>query len=100
MGKLESEFQKGLIKDIQKAFKGCVIMKTDPKYIQGVPDLLVLFNDKWALLECKKNSSAKHRPNQDTWVKILNGMSFSKFIYPENKEEVLNELAVFFQQAS
>lgn len=89
---LESKFQAGLVKELKDRFPGCVVMKTDPNYIQGIPDLLILHNDKWASLECKKNASAKHQPNQDYYVGRMNEMSFSRFICPENKEDVLNEL--------
>lgn len=97
MGKLESEFQSKLIKEIKKRFPGSIVTKTDPKQIQGFPDLLVLWKNKWALLECKKSAKASHRPNQDTYVEMLNKMSFSSFIFPENKEEVLNALERSFK---
>lgn len=89
---LESKFQANLVKELKDRFPGCVVMKTDPNYIQGIPDLLILHNDKWASLECKKNASAKHQPNQDYYVGRMNEMSFSRFICPENKEDVLDEL--------
>lgn len=94
---LESKFQKDLIDDLKELFPGCLVMKTDPRYIQGIPDLLILYKNKWALLECKRNAKAKHQPNQDQYVDLLNEMSFSSFIYPENKEEVLSELQHAFQ---
>lgn len=95
--KQERKFQAKLIKELKEMFKGCLVMKLDSSYIQGIPDLLVLYKDKWATLECKKFSKAKHRPNQDHYVDILNKMSFSRFISPENKEEVLNELQQTFK---
>ena len=67
-------------------------MKNDPNYIQGIPDLIVLHNSHWAALEVKKSSKAKHRPNQGYYVEQLNKMSYSSFIYPENEEEVFNDL--------
>lgn len=97
MPKLEKDFQANLIKDIKKIFKGCLIMKMDPNYLQGVPDLLILYKDKWALLECKRSSEANKRPNQEYYVDILNRMSFSRFISPDNKEEVLNDLQQAFK---
>lgn len=89
---LESVFQSIVITEVKKRLPGCIVMKTDPNYIQGIPDLLVLFGDKWASLECKKRKGASHRPNQDYYVGRMDQMSFSRFIYPENKEEVLNDL--------
>ena len=93
----ESKFQSNLIKKIKNMFDGCIVMKTDPNYIQGIPDLLILYKDKWASLECKKSSAAHHQPNQSYFVDIMNNMSFSRFINPENEEVVLNELQQAFR---
>lgn len=93
----ESAFQKGLINDLKKRFPGCMVLKNDPNYIQGIPDLLVLYEGRWAALECKKAKQASHQPNQDYYVERMNEMSFSRFIYPENKENVLDELQQSFQ---
>ena len=90
--RLERGFQDDLIDDLKSMFPGCMIMKLDSSYIQGIPDLLVLYEDKWAVLECKKNASAKKQPNQTYYVNKMDRMSFAAFIYPENKEEVLYEL--------
>ncbi len=86
----ESEFQARLIKEIEARLPGCIISKND--HIQGIPDLLILYDDRWASLEVKKSESASHRPNQDHYVDRMNAMSFSRFIFPENKEEVLDDL--------
>lgn len=94
--KLERDFQANLIKDLKKIFKGCLVMKMDSSYIQGIPDLLILYKDKWALLECKRNAKATKRPNQEHYVEMLDNMSFSRFIFPENKKEVLDELRETF----
>ena len=93
----ESNFQSDLKKEISERFPGCIITKNDAAYIQGIPDLLILYEDKWAALECKKDARAKHRPNQDYYVEKMNEMSFSAFIFPENKEEVLNEMERAFK---
>ena len=95
--RLERGFQDDLIDDLKSMFPGCMIMKLDSSYIQGIPDLLVLYEDKWAVLECKKNASAKKQPNQTYYVNKMDRMSFAAFIYPENKEEVLYELQRAFQ---
>ena len=96
MSKLERDFQSKLIKEIKERFPGCIVMKNDPNYIQGIPDLTVLYEDKWAALETKRSNRATHRPNQDYYVDKLDKMSFSRFICPENKEEVLVELQSAF----
>ena len=92
MSKLERDFQSRLIKELKQIFKGCIIMKNDSSYIQGIPDLLILYRDKWAALEVKKSKTASHRPNQEYYVELMDEMSYASFIYPENKEEVLYEL--------
>lgn len=95
---LENKFQSKLIKELKKEFPGCMVLKNDSSYIQGVPDLLVLYKDKWSALEVKKNSAAKHQPNQDYYVDKMNEMSHSAFIYPENKDEVMNDLRKTFNE--
>ena len=95
--KNENAFQASLIKEIKDRFPGAMVLKNDANYIQGVPDLSIFYKDRWAMLECKKNSSARHQANQDYYIDILNGMSFASFIYPENKEEVLDELQRTFE---
>lgn len=97
MNKLEKDFQAQLIKDLKEIFIGCIVTKLDPGYIQGIPDLLILYKDRWATLECKKDEDAKKQPNQEYYVSLMNKMSFSRFISPENKEEVLDELQQAFK---
>lgn len=97
MAKLESKFQKELIDEIKKRFPGSIVLKNDPNYIQGFPDLTIFHKDRWAVLETKREKNAKKRPNQEHYVNVLNGMSFSRFVYPENKEEVLDELQQTFE---
>lgn len=93
---LENKFQANLIKKLKKLYPDCVVMKNDSSYIQGIPDLLVLNGNKWASLECKKTVNARHQPNQDYYVEKMNDMSFSRFIFPENEAEVLDELKHWF----
>ena len=95
--KEERKFQRELIKQIKEQYPGCMVLKNDPNYIQGVPDLLVLHGNKWAALEVKRTSSSPHRPNQDYYVDKMNKMSFARFIFPENKKEVLDELQSTFR---
>lgn len=96
-GKLERDFQSSLIKELKGRFPGCIVTKMDSSHIQGIPDLLILYGNRWATLECKKDSKATRQPNQEYYVATMDDMSFSRFIYPENKEEVLNELQQAFE---
>lgn len=96
MSKLESKFQKELMDEIRDMFPGCVIIKNDSSYIQGFPDWTIFYRDKWAILECKREKNAKKQPNQEYYVDQLESMSFSRFVYPENKDEVLYELHLHF----
>lgn len=94
---LENKFQANLVKELKTKFPGCIVMKNDASYIQGIPDLLVLHQDRWASLECKKTANARKQPNQEYYVGVMNEMSFSRFICPENKDEVLEELQEVFR---
>lgn len=94
----ENKFQSNLKKELKEMFPGCIVTKLDSGDIQGIPDLLILYKNKWATLENKRNAKASHRPNQEYYVDKMNEMSFSRFIYPENKEEVLNELKGMFDK--
>lgn len=96
MAKRESKFQKDLIDEIKARYPGCIAIKNDSGYIQGFPDWTILYKEKWAVLEAKREENAKKQPNQDYYVETLNGMSFSRFVYPENKEQVLYELDKIF----
>lgn len=92
--RLESGFQDRLIKELKELFPGCMTFKMEQ--FQGIPDLLVLYKNKWASLECKKSAKAKRQPNQEYYVEKMNDMSFSRFVYPENKEEVIRDLQQVF----
>lgn len=97
LAKRENSFQESLIREIKARFLDAIVLKNDSSYIQGIPDLLVLWRDRWACLECKRSANAHHQPNQEWYVNRMNSMSFARFIYPENKEEVLNEMEQAFQ---
>lgn len=92
---LENAYQAQLIKKLYRLFPGCVVLKLDA--MQGLPDLLVLWMDKWATLEVKAHAGARIQPNQDYYVELMNRMSFSAFIYPSNEEQVLAELQLAFK---
>lgn len=89
---LENRFKTQLVKELKALLPGCIVLHIDPNEIQGMPDLLVLYQDRWAALEGKRSRNASHRPNQDYYVDLMNRMSYAAFIYPENKEEILSDL--------
>ena len=93
----ESDFQRNLIKKLKDRFPGCYVMKNDANHRAGIPDLTILYESYWATLECKKSKTATHRPHQDRNVEKMNQMSFSAFIYPENEEEVIDEMERSFR---
>jgi len=88
----ENDFQSKLIIELKSKFVGCEIIKNDSNYIQGICDLIILYNNKWAMLEVKQSKEAKKQPNQEYYVDKFGKMSYAAFIYPENKEKILNEL--------
>ena len=94
---LERDFQKNLIQELKERFPGCVVMKNDSSYIQGIPDLTVLYRDRWVVLELKRASGSSRRPNQSFYVEKLNEMSYAAYIHPGNKEKVLDEVQRSFK---
>lgn len=93
---VESKFQSNLIKELKELFPGCMVLKNDCEYIQGIPDLTIFYGRYWATLEVKRSARASRRPNQEYYVEKMNDMGFSAFIYPENKDEVLDALYSYF----
>ena len=94
----ESKFQAKLIKDIKERLPDCIVLKNDPTYLQGIPDLTVFNNDKWATLEVKKSANASHQPNQDYYVEMMDRMSFSRFVYPENRDAGFSDLIDYLEE--
>lgn len=98
MGKLESKFQKDFIDKVKVRYPGSIALKNDSGYIQGFPDWTILYKDKWAVLEMKRERGAKKQPNQEYYVDQLNSMSFSRFVFPDNEDEVLEDLDILFKR--
>lgn len=93
----EADFQRKLKSDIEKRFPGSIILKNDPSHFQGIPDLLVLYKDRWAALEVKKENKSKRQPNQPRYIQMMNDMSYASFVSKENEEDVLNEMERSFK---
>lgn len=100
---LESKFQADFIKDLRDLFPGCIIVKGNSEYLQGIPDVLLLYRNNWAALEMKRSIAEMEKcvrtnnpPNQAWYVETMNHMSFSAFVYPENREEIIHALCDSF----
>jgi hypothetical protein len=93
----ERDYQAQLIQRIERRFPGCIVLKNDTAYLQGVPDLIVLCGEFWAMLEVKLSANAPTRPNQDYYIELFDKMSFASYIWPEIEEDVLNELQHTFR---
>ena len=88
----ENAFQAKVIRELRSVFPGCIILINDPNYIQGFPDITILYKTKWAVLECKKSLYEPYRPNQEYYLELCDDMSFGSMICPENMKGVLDEL--------
>lgn len=87
--KKESAFEKEVVKFLKS--KGCDVFKM--RYApEGTPDRLFLKEGFWGMLEVKKSEKAPFRPLQPEKIKKFNEMSYAKAVYPENWEEIKNEL--------
>lgn len=93
----ESDFQSSLVRALRQRFPGCIVLKNDANYLQGIPDLSVFYGSKWAMLECKKSANEPFQPNQQYYIDLARQYAFGSVIYPENMEEVLDELERSFK---
>lgn len=89
-GAYKTELTKRIIKRFGRDV--CEVIVLDSR--QGLPDRLVVFKGGfWAFLEAKISATATRQPNQPYYIERFGRMCFAAFIYPENEEAVLNELA-------
>lgn len=93
----ERDYQADLIKEIYRRFPGCLVLKNDERYIQGIPDLTILFGARWAVLEVKRSANEPFRPNQEWYLEQLNEMGFASVIYPTIESEVLHAVQRAFE---
>lgn len=92
MPKLESEFTFDLKDELKRRFPGCFIIKLDSNQVQGIPDLLVLWGSRWAVLETKRGLKSVRQPNQEYYVGLFDEMSYSAFVHPLNYREILDDM--------
>lgn len=88
----ENSYQAHLKKKLELMYPSSVVLKNDPNFRQGIPDLVIFYGDRWAMLEVKAHENAPEQPNQRYYIEKLNHMSFAAIIFPENEEEVLDGL--------
>lgn len=92
----EAAYQRNLIMKLEALLPNCFIIKNDPSITQGMPDLLILWEDRWAMLELKVSENEPLQPNQAHYVDKFNKLSFAAFIWPEIEEQVLYDLQTAF----
>lgn len=92
----EGKFKEKLLVRLRAEFPDCVILFNDSSYIQGIPDILVLYKNRWAMLEAKRSTDAAKQPNQDYYVDMFDAMSYAAFVRPENLEGVISDLQLAF----
>lgn len=88
----ESMYQKKLVRRLEAEFPGCIVIRNDPRYVQGLPDLLILYNELWAMLEVKTSEDAPTQPNQAYYIGEFSRLSYCSFIYPDIEERIFFEL--------
>lgn len=95
----ESKFKNEVLKNrILASHPEALLIDVDPTNYKSFPDLLVLNGRTWAALETKRNSKARRQANQGYYVDLLDYLSFSRFVSPENIEEVLYDLGKHFNR--
>lgn len=96
MARMERDYQGGLIKRIESRFPGCIVLKNDEQYLQGIPDLTIFYGSRYAILEVKRNLEEifkQSQPNQAYYINTFVQMGgIADYICPENEEEVLDEV--------
>lgn len=88
----ENDFQRQVVRELRELLPGCLVLKNDSSYIQGIPDLSVLSGECWAFIEIKRSADEPYRPNQEYYLEKAKNESMSWTLYPENKKEVFDEI--------
>jgi hypothetical protein len=93
----EGAFKDDLIAELLALYPGAIILKNDPRFCQGIPDHIMLYQDRWAAFEAKASSKSPFQPNQPYYLALLDNMSFAQVVYPERREDFLNALYASFR---
>jgi len=89
----ESSFQKKIATWLRQ--KGCYVLTTtvNAGIPVGCPDIIALIpGGGWLALEVKKDAKSRFQPLQKETIAKLDGMYYSKAVYPENWDEIKLEL--------
>ncbi len=94
---LESEFKKRTIQRIKDRLPSLDLdfINTKP-FNRSMPDTFVIGPWCWAALEFKRSEDADQQANQDYHIERLNRKGYARFVFPENVEEVLDDLEAVF----
>ncbi len=92
---LENLFKKYVKKRIIDRFPNLDLDFITPTN-RSMPDMIIIAPIVWAALEFKRSEGASLRPNQDYHIMRLNEKGYATFVFPENVEEVLDELEILF----
>lgn len=96
MATTEIPFERKFCKKLRDLHPDVYVMKNDASLVQGFPDRVIYFHDKYAILEFKRSANASRRPNQDWYINNFAQYTYSSYVYPENAEQVFNDLCLFF----
>lgn len=90
----EGQLKKTFCSKLKKLKCTVLQYKQDATTVAGFPDTIVLLPESLTIfLEFKKSKNAKYRPGQKEWgEKLTNREFYHWFVYPENAEEVYNEI--------
>lgn len=90
---LEKDFQKDFIHKIKTLLPNSIAIKNDANYLQGFPDWTVIDGPRVYVFEAKAFKKANRQPNQEYYINAINAAGgFARFVYPENMQEVLDEI--------
>lgn len=88
----EVDFQSKFISKLRKLGCKCYKQQMNATTRAGTPDYIVLVGPVWIMLEFKRSKNAPKRPGQQQNIDWANEVSFGYFCYPENADEVYNEI--------
>lgn len=95
---IEGTYRSKLIKKLKVHFPGLIVLHNNPNQIKGIPDLTLLYHNRYAMLETKMAPNSSKRPNQDTWISYFERQgAFSAFVNASNEKEIINELRRYFE---